>query len=104
MEMTITRPDGTVLDFEGTAEELLRLSQELLKPALTLTGQTTIQYVMVPCTRPHADEPVVYPWYTGPYIPTAQPPLPWNQTWPTNGIYFTSDASLHPGESGGIPS
>lgn len=47
MKARLQRPDGTVLELDGTEAEVLR--------ALAAQGPPQVQFLPLPCARPHAD-------------------------------------------------
>src|SRR5258708_3380869 len=61
MKATITKPDGTRIEAEGTPEEIAKLS------GVTVGGAPAKEFVFItsPCARPHADD-WVWPLVHGP--------------------------------------
>lgn len=132
MKKKITKPDGTVIELEGTAEELAELEKqmakeelkenkknrrvlneekiqrmieaEVAKRLLALPNHTTI---FLPCTRPHSDEIKVVPApYIGdpisPYSPGA--PWWWGQTWCSNKIQLGDNVGGNMNVGDSVPS
>lgn len=50
MKITIKRPDGTVIEFEGRREELRPIEPLRVGP------YAPIQLIPLPCVRPHRDD------------------------------------------------
>lgn len=64
MKATITRPDGTRIEAEGTPEEITKL-------AGGWTDAPKAVFIQQPCARPHLDfiPAPVYPWGVQPMWP-----------------------------------
>jgi hypothetical protein len=58
MRIKITRPDGTVIEFDGTPEDARRAAGE----APLHVGPPHVQFVPLPCSRPHRDD-FGRPWW-----------------------------------------
>lgn len=59
MKIKITRPDGTVIEAEGTADECERIAGGA--PPLRVADQP----VYIPVTLPTVPHPYDWPWYPG---------------------------------------
>lgn len=78
MKLRITRPDGTVIEAEGTAEECASLlGHRNMKPDSVQVAPTFVPVPMYP--------PVVSPPFVHPYR--------WERTWTGDRIYWTGNVS-----------
>lgn len=88
MKLKITRPDGTIIEAEGTVEECERLLGAPIPVPYTLTLLKTVPVPVYPVY------PVTYPVYpTGPTYPIN--PEPWI-TWTTSTGTSSCDIVLNP--------
>jgi hypothetical protein len=93
MKLKITRPDGTVIEAEGTVEECERLIGAPIQNPVYWLQPIRLTPVPVPVYPVYPVYPS-YPYY-GPYIGDVIPDPPWmTTTWTTGTITITEPAFL----------